>query len=171
MPGVPTPCPGARQRVMAGARGCVAVAVLQGLTPGPQQWSEARLCGRAGIPVAFPIPVHSLPEDGGALRPRAVPWGCSWGLFPPPAPRLFPSTQALGDKGSSCPRGKAAPALPWLVGKMGDSRATPSPAPSRETRETAAPVVGFTDNPGPDGDSSHRLASLGLGSHQGPSLC
>lgn len=88
---------------------------------------------RAGITGIFlTSPVY--PAGWGIGEPRGWPgtmlWGCSWGPFAFAAaiPKVRPSSRGPGDKGSSFPRGEAAPALSWLAprnsgGDMGDSKA------------------------------------------------
>lgn len=111
---------------------------LRGLTPGPEQWSGARLCHRAAITGTFlTTPVYPAPGVWGS--PEAMLWGCSRGPVPFAAatPRVFfHPPRALGTKGAPFLGGEAAPALSQL-------------APHNSSRETGASRAAVPKGGGP----------------------
>lgn len=155
---------------------------LRGLTPGPEQWSGARLCHRAAITGTFlTTPVYPAPGVWGS--PEAMLWGCSRGPVPFAAatPRVFsihPGPWGQRELLSLVGR-QPLPSHSWLhttaAGKRGPAGlqsprvAAPSPGPfgprnlsnSRSRRGVYGQSLARC---GP----SHRLASLGPGSHQDP---
>jgi len=118
--------------------------------PPPQRSGEIYASLRASLPSFLarkPGPLSALllaSGDRPVLGPGVMLWGHSRAPLPSalPAPRRSPSSQALGTK-SSCPRGRAAPALSWLPlynsrRGTGSGAAAPSAA-SRAPRSLCSP--------------------------------
>lgn len=136
----------------------------RGLTPGPGQWSGARLCRRAGIAGAFlTTPVYPAPGVWGS--PEAMLWGCSQGPVPFAAatPRVFSIHPGpWGQRELLSFGGEAASALSRLVPRNG----------GRETGDSwaAVPKGGrpFSSSLRPQKPEKQPLPSWGLRTVLGP---